>query len=69
MCYMNLAIPIVNLVNIQALYVTGYWKTDQNVTLGPFHFIGPADRYTHTLPMHCCINTVQCKILTDRRKH
>ena len=23
-------------------YVTGFWKTDQDVTLGLFHFIGPA---------------------------
>ena len=38
------------------LYVTGYWKTDQNVTLGLFHFIGPADSYTHTLPVPCCID-------------
>ena len=37
---------------VKWLYVTGYWKTDQIVTLGLFHFIGPADSYTHTLPMH-----------------
>ena len=36
--------------------MTGYWKTDRIVTLGLFHFIGPADGYTHTLPMHCCID-------------
>ena len=24
------------------IYVTGYWKTDHNVTLGQLHFIGPA---------------------------
>ena len=23
-------------------YVTEYWKTDRNVTLGQLHFIGPA---------------------------
>ena len=43
-------------VRILVGYVTGYWKTDQIVTLGLFHFIGPADSYTHTLPMHCCID-------------
>ena len=37
-------------------FVTGYWKTNQNVTFGLFRIIGPADSYTHTLPMHCCIN-------------
>ena len=31
-----------------------YWKTDRIVTLGLFHFIGPADSYTYTLPAHCC---------------
>ena len=29
------------------IFVTGFWKTDQIVTLGLFHFIG----YTHTLPI------------------
>ena len=33
-------------------YVTGFWKTAQIVTLGPFHFIGPANSYTHILPIH-----------------
>ena len=30
-------------------------KTDQIVTLGLFHFIGPANSYTHTLPIHSAI--------------
>ena len=34
------------------LYVTGFWKTERNVTLDLFHFIGPANIYTHTLPIH-----------------
>ena len=34
------------------VYVTGYWKTDHNVTLGQLHFIGPANSYTHALSMH-----------------
>ena len=38
------------------VYVTGYWKTGHNVTLGQLHFIGPANNHTHTLSMHCCIN-------------
>ena len=28
--------------------VTGFWKTDRIVTLGLFHFIGPANGYTCT---------------------
>ena len=35
-------------------YVTGFSKTDHNVTFGQLHFIGSANSYTHTLPMHCC---------------
>ena len=34
------------------LFVTGFWKTDQIVTLGLFHFIGPANGYTCTLHIH-----------------
>ena len=33
-------------------YVTGFWKTDQIVTLGLFHFIGPANGHTRTLHIH-----------------
>ena len=36
--------------------VTGYSKTDHNITFGQLLFIGPANSHTHTLPMHCCIN-------------
>ena len=36
-------------------YVTGFWKTDRNVTLGLFHFIGPANAYTHTLHIRTAI--------------
>ena len=36
----------------ERLYVTGYWKTDHNVTLGQLHFIGPANSHTHALSMH-----------------
>ena len=38
------------------IYVTGYSKTDHNVTFGQLLFIGSANSHTHTLPMHCCIN-------------
>ena len=41
---------------IDHTYVTEYWKTDQNVTLGLFCFIDPADSHTHTLPVHYSIN-------------
>ena len=36
-------------------YVTGFWKTDRIVTLGLFHFIGPANGYTCTLHIHSVI--------------
>ena len=36
----------------KSIYVTGYWKTDHNVTLGQLHFIGPANSHTHALSMH-----------------
>ena len=35
--------------------MTGFWKTDRIVTLGLFHFIGPANGYTHTLHIHTAI--------------
>ena len=38
-----------------SLYVTGFWKTDQIVTLGLFQFISPANGYTCTLHMHSTI--------------
>ena len=34
------------------LFVTGFWKTDRIVTLGLFHFIGPANGYTGTCTLH-----------------
>ena len=37
---------------LQIKYVTGYWKTDHNVTLGQLHFTGPANSHTHALSMH-----------------
>ena len=30
------------------VYVAGFWKTDQIVTLGLFHFIGPDNSCTNT---------------------
>ena len=44
-----------NMVHKYKLYVTGFWKTDRIVTLGLFHFIGPANGYTHTLHIHTAI--------------
>ena len=45
-------------LTVQALlpYVTGYWKTDHVRTFGQLLFIGPANRHSYTLPVHCCIN-------------
>ena len=37
------------------LYVTGFWNTDQIVTLGLFYFIGTANGYTCTLHIHSAI--------------
>ena len=39
-------------------YVTGFWKTNQNVTLGLFHFIAPAKSHIHPLPVHSCITSL-----------
>ena len=39
----------------QNVFVTGFWKTDRIVTLGLFHFIGPANGYTHTLHIRTAI--------------
>ena len=47
---------IYGIVSTHYLYMTGYLKTDQNVTLGLLNFIAPANSHTHTLPIHCCIN-------------
>ena len=41
--------------NFIIIYVTGFWKTDQIVTLDLFHFIGPANGHTHTLHIHSVI--------------
>ena len=38
------------------LFVTGFWKTDQTVTLGLFHFLAQVIRsYTHTPLIHSTI--------------
>ena len=37
------------------LNLTVFWKTDQIVTLGLFHFIGPAKGHTSTLHIHNAI--------------
>ena len=48
------------------IYVTGFWKTDQNVTLGQLHFLGPANSHTHTLSMHCCNTRLSCLVCFSR---
>ena len=47
-------------------YVTGFWKTNQNVTLGQLHFFGPANSHTHTLSMHCCNTRLSCLVCFSR---
>ena len=40
---------------LYTIYDQTLWKTDQFVTLGPFHFITPAYSNTHVLPMYNAI--------------
>ena len=47
-------------------YVTGYWKTDHNVTLGQLHFISPANSHTHALSMQCCITGLSWLVCFSR---
>ena len=53
-------------IYIPYVYVTGFWKTDQNVTLCQFHFIGPANSHTHTPSMHCCNTRFSCVVCFSR---
>ena len=46
------------IVKSLTLYVTGFWKTDQIVTLGQFHFIGQTNGHTRTL----CIHSVSIRL-------
>ena len=39
-------------------FVIGFWKTDQFVTLGLFHFIAAANGYTCTQPIHSAITSL-----------
>ena len=57
--------PLVEL-DYYMLFVTGFWKTDQNVTLGQLHFLGPANSHTHTLSMHCCNTRLSCLVCFSR---
>ena len=53
-------------LNCSIVYVTGFWKTDRNVTLGLLHFLGPANSHTHTLSMHCCNTRLSCLVCFSR---
>ena len=53
--FANPMIGLPQVTTIHATYVTGFWKTDQIVTLGLFHFIGPANGYTCTLHIHSAL--------------
>ena len=46
--------------------MTGFWKTDHNVTLGQLHFLGPANSHTHTLSMNCCNTRLSCLVCFSR---
>ena len=47
-------------------FMTKFWKTNRNITLGQLHFIGPADSHTHTLSMHCCNTRLSCLVCFSR---
>ena len=51
---------------IAIIYVTGFWKTNRNVTLGQLHFLGPANSHTHTLSICCCNTRLSCLICFSR---
>ena len=53
--FVYVPINIFLLTIIIPLFVTGFWKTDRIVTLGLFHFIGPANGHSHTLHIHSAI--------------
>ena len=46
--------------------VTGFWKTDHNVTLGQLYLLDPANSHTHTLSMHCCNTRLSCLVCFSR---
>ena len=46
--------------------MTGFWKTDRNVTLGQLHFLRPANSHTYTLSMHCCNTRLSCLVCFPR---
>ena len=52
--------------DLYSVYVTGYWKTDHNVTLGLLYFIAPANSHTHTLPVHCYIKRISLLVCFSR---
>ena len=65
---------IIELCDIIALYmmldftyVTGYWKTDHNVTPSKVHFIIPANSHTHALPMHSVFTRLSWLVCFSRR--
>ena len=51
----EIILMITQLSTYKCTYLTGFWKTDRIVTLGLFHFIGPANGYTCTLHIHSTI--------------
>ena len=48
------------------LYVTGFWKTDRNVTLSQLQFLVPTNSHTHTLSMHRCNTRLSCLVCFSR---
>ena len=53
-------------LDVSYINVTGFWKTDQIVTLGLCHFIGLANGYTHTLHIHSAITSLGLLVCFSR---
>ena len=60
--------PIKNFIIFMLhIYVTGFWKTNRNVTLGLFYFIGPTNGYTFTLHIYSSITRLGWLVCFSRK--
>ena len=57
---------ILSVNRVEWTYVNGFWKTNRIVTLGLFHFIGPANGYTCTLHKHSTITRLAWLVCFSR---
>ena len=49
----------ISFIHIHSNIINWVLETDQIVTLGLFHFISPANGYTHTLHIHSAITKLK----------